>query len=45
MGFYSATAAQMEAFRRNIDANPARFERIAAAVEKLDGFAVSGEGV
>ena len=43
MGFYSATAAQMEAFRRNIDANPARFERIAAAVEKLDGFAVSGE--
>ena len=43
MGFYSATAAQMEAFRRNIDANPARFERIASAVEKLDGFSVSGE--
>ena len=29
MGFYSATPAQMEAFRRSIDANPERFRRIA----------------
>ena len=43
MGFYSATAAQMEAFRRSIDANPARFERMAKKLEALDGFAVSGE--
>ena len=43
MGFYSATPAQMEAFRRSIDANPARFERMAKKLEALDGFAVSGE--
>ena len=43
MGFYSATAAQMEAFRRSIDANPARFERIAKKLDRLEGFAVSGE--
>lgn len=43
MGFYSATAAQMAAFRRSIDANPARFERMAKKLERLDGFAVSGE--
>lgn len=43
MGFYSATSAQMELFRRSIDANPVRFERIAQIVERLDGFTVSGE--
>ena len=43
MGFYSATAAQMEAFRRSIDANPARFERMAKELDALEGFAVSGE--
>ena len=42
MGFYSASPAQMEAFRRSIDANPARFERIAKAVES-HGYKVSGE--
>ena len=35
MGFYSATAAQMAAFRRKVDANPARFERLAKAIESL----------
>lgn len=43
MGFYSATAAQMEAFRRSIDANPARFARMAGKLRRLEGFAVSGE--
>ena len=32
----------MEAFRRLVDANPARFERLAAAVEKAD-FRLYGE--
>jgi len=42
MGFYSASPAQMDAFRRSIDANPARFERIAKDVER-HGFTVTGE--
>lgn len=42
MGFYSASPAQMEAFRRSIDANPSRFERIAKEVES-HGFIVTGE--
>ena len=42
MGFYSASPAQMDAFRRSIDANPARFERIASQVES-HGFTVTGE--
>ena len=42
MGFYSASPAQMDAFRRSIDANPARFERIAKEVES-QGFHVTGE--
>lgn len=42
MGFYSATPAQMAAFRSSIDANPSRFERLAAKVDTL-GFEVTGE--
>lgn len=42
MGFYSASPAQMDAFRKSIDANPARFERIASEVER-HGFYVTGE--
>lgn len=42
MGFYSASPAQMDAFRKSIDANPARFERIAREVER-HGFYVTGE--
>lgn len=42
MGFYSATPAQMEAFRRSIDANPARFRRLAAALER-GGWRLDGE--
>lgn len=43
MGFYSATPAQMEAFRKKIDANPARFERLAKGVMKNKDFRVTGE--
>lgn len=42
MGFYGASPSQMEAFRRLVDANPARFERLAASVENGD-FRVYGE--
>ena len=42
MGFYSATAAQMAAFRRKVDSNPARFERLAKAAARA-GFSVTGE--
>ena len=42
MGFYSASPAQMDAFRKSIEANPARFERIAKEVES-HGFRVTGE--
>ena len=43
MGFYSASAAQMEAFRRGIDANPARFERLAGAIARMPELSVTGE--
>ena len=43
MGFYSATPAQMAAFRRKVDANPARFERLARAVMKEKDFRITGE--
>lgn len=42
MGFYSATPAQMEAFRRSIDANPERFRRIAEGVKRC-GYKLDGE--
>ncbi len=35
--------SQMAAFRRKVDANPARFERLAKAVMKEKDFRVSGE--
>ena len=42
MGFYSATPRQMDAFRRSIDANPARFKGIAQEMERC-GFRPDGE--
>ncbi len=42
MGFYDATSAQMEAFRKMVDANPARFERLAEPIEGSE-FTVHGE--
>lgn len=42
MAFYDATSAQMEAFRKMVDANPARFERLAEPIEGSE-FTVHGE--
>ena len=42
MGFYGAFPAQMEAYRRLIDANPARFLRLAQALERK-GWPLEGE--
>ena len=43
LGFWSWRPAMMEQYRRAIDANPARFERIARKVEKLPGAKLLGE--
>ena len=43
MGFYSATPSQMDAFRRSLDANSARFERIVRKIERGGGFRLTGE--
>ena len=43
MGFYSATPEQMAAFRRSIDANPARLTRIAEDLELSGEFRLTGE--
>lgn len=43
MGFYSATPAQMEHFRRLVDANPARFERLVRPIMNDADFTVTGE--
>ena len=42
MGWYGATPVQMEAFRRSIDANPARFRRLAQQLERK-GWLLGGE--
>ncbi len=41
LGFFAASPVQMDAFRRAVDANPARFLRIAKGVER-HGFSVDG---
>ena len=43
MGFYSASAAQMEAFRAAVDANPARLERLARRLARQKEFYLTGE--
>lgn len=43
MGFYSATPAQMAAFRKIVDANPARFERLVRPIMEDKNFRVTGE--
>lgn len=43
MGFYSATPEHMTAFRRMVDANPARFERLAKAIDRKPKYKVTGE--
>ena len=42
-GMYDLSPRQMDAFRRYIDANPARFERLAAEIERQGRFTVTGE--
>lgn len=42
-GFFEVTPRMMEQFRRGIDANPARFERLAAGIDRIPGFKVVGE--
>lgn len=42
MGFYTVTPAQMDAFRRSIDANPTRFLRLVQALERK-GWTPGGE--
>ena len=43
MGFYSATAAQMQCFRNIVDANPAAFESLIEEIEKYPEFILTGE--
>ena len=43
MGMYDLTPSQMDAFRRLLDANPARFERLAEPIERQGKFAVVGQ--
>ena len=42
LGFFDITPSEMEAFRNSVDANPARFERLAADAMKMRGFRVTG---
>lgn len=42
LGFFETTPAAMAVFRRMVDANPARFERLARQTERLPGFRVIG---
>ena len=43
MGEYTASPSQMELFRRTIDENPARFERLAQYVNELGIYEIEGE--
>ena len=43
LGFFAASPAQMEAFRRAVRANPAAFERLIAPLGSMKGFALHGE--
>ena len=43
MGFYSCSAAQMAAFRQNIDANPARFTRLIRPLAALGGCEIDSD--
>ena len=42
MGFFEAPPAEMELYRRTIDANPARFARLAEDIEALGKYKVIG---
>ena len=42
VGFFEPPAATMEMFRRMVDANPARFERLAGELAKMRGLQILG---
>ncbi|MBR5093976.1 MAG: DUF2461 domain-containing protein [Oscillospiraceae bacterium] len=42
MGYFEASPAAMELFRRSVDAEPARFARLAEEIEALGGYRVIG---
>ena len=42
VGFFESTPAEMEVFRRMVDANPARFERIAEELAHMRGLRILG---
>ena len=42
LGYFDASPSEMEFFRRSIDANPARFERLAEELEHRKGLRVGG---
>ena len=42
MGFYCATIDEMNEFRASVDANPARFERMAKEIESMEEFIIEG---
>ena len=42
VGFFESTPAAMETFRRMIDANPARFERLAEELSRMRGLRILG---
>ncbi len=43
MGFHEAKSADMAAFRKAVDANPAQFERLSQKLLKLNKYTVKGE--
>jgi Uncharacterized conserved protein len=43
MGFYCARSDEMEAFRKSIDANPTRFQRLAEEVNAMPEMEIEGE--
>jgi uncharacterized protein (TIGR02453 family) len=43
MGFYDASAQQMELFRRSVRENPGPLERLARRLERQDRFVLEGE--
>ena len=42
MGYFDVTPAEMELFRRSIDANPARFARLAEEIDRMGRYRVFG---
>lgn len=42
LGYFDVTPGEMELFRQTVDANPARFERLAARIARMKGYQVIG---